>query len=141
MIYRLVTANTIDQKIVERAAAKRKLEKMVIHKSKFKAGAENVKSSLKSISAQELLTLLDSKDYVGSVVAKEKYNVQVAQISASIFHSMCESFSSFTLADECIKVEDVIYSAESSDGARQPEYHQFSTVRRVFLTWCRNTQP
>ena len=51
MIYRLVTANTIDQKIVERAAAKRKLEKMVIHKSKFKYGAENVKSSLKSISA------------------------------------------------------------------------------------------
>ena len=32
MIYRLVTANTIDQKIVERAAAKRKLEKMIIHK-------------------------------------------------------------------------------------------------------------
>ena len=32
MIYRLVTANTVDQKIVERAAAKRKLEKMVIHK-------------------------------------------------------------------------------------------------------------
>ena len=32
MIYRLVTANTIDQKIIERAAAKRKLEKMVIHK-------------------------------------------------------------------------------------------------------------
>merc|ERR1719410_2175411 len=28
MIYRMVTANTIDQKIVERAAAKRKLEKM-----------------------------------------------------------------------------------------------------------------
>ena len=77
MINRLVTANTIDQKIIERAAAKRKLEKMVIHKSKFKAGAENVKSSLKSISAQELLTLLDSKDYVGAVVAKEKYNGQV----------------------------------------------------------------
>merc|ERR1739838_874621 len=77
MIYRLVTANTIDQKIVERAAAKRKLEKMVIHKSKFKAGAENVKSSLKSITAHELLSLLDSKDYVGSVVAKEKYNGKV----------------------------------------------------------------
>ena len=30
-------------------AAKRKLEKIVIHKSKFKAGAVNVKSSLKSI--------------------------------------------------------------------------------------------
>ena len=32
MVYRLITANTIDQKIVERAAAKRKLEKMVITK-------------------------------------------------------------------------------------------------------------
>lgn len=33
VVYRLVTANTIDQKILERASAKRKLEKMVIHKS------------------------------------------------------------------------------------------------------------
>merc|ERR1712241_837674 len=40
MIYRLVTANTVDQKIVERAAAKRKLEKMVIRSKKFKSGAE-----------------------------------------------------------------------------------------------------
>ena len=32
MVYRLVTANTIDQRIVERAASKRRLEKMVIHK-------------------------------------------------------------------------------------------------------------
>ena len=65
MIYRLVTANTIDQRIVERAAAKRRLEKMIIHKSKFKAGAENVKSSITSISTEELLNLLDSKDYCG----------------------------------------------------------------------------
>ncbi|XP_052654551.1 lymphoid-specific helicase isoform X3 [Harpia harpyja] len=33
VVYRLVTANTIDQKIVERAAAKRKLEKLIIHKT------------------------------------------------------------------------------------------------------------
>lgn len=32
VVYRLVTANTVDQKIVERANAKRKLEKLVIHK-------------------------------------------------------------------------------------------------------------
>eukprot|EP00090_Calanus_glacialis_P044240 TRINITY_DN7876_c0_g1_i1.p1 TRINITY_DN7876_c0_g1~~TRINITY_DN7876_c0_g1_i1.p1 ORF type:complete len:630 (-),score=222.37 TRINITY_DN7876_c0_g1_i1:163-1983(-) len=69
MIYRLVTANTIDQKIVERAAAKRRLEKMIIHRSKFKAGAESVTNSLQSISAQELLLLLDSKDYCGAVSA------------------------------------------------------------------------
>lgn len=35
VVYRLVTANTVDQKIVERAAAKRKLEKLIIHKSKY----------------------------------------------------------------------------------------------------------
>ena len=34
VIYRLVTANTIDQRIVERAAKKRKLEKMVIIKGR-----------------------------------------------------------------------------------------------------------
>lgn len=33
VVYRLVTANTIDEKILERASDKRKLEKMVIHKS------------------------------------------------------------------------------------------------------------
>lgn len=33
VVYRLVTANTIDQKILERATNKRKLEQMVIHKS------------------------------------------------------------------------------------------------------------
>jgi len=32
VVYRLITANTVDQKIVERANAKRKLEKLVIHK-------------------------------------------------------------------------------------------------------------
>ena len=52
-------------------------QSFILPRSKFKAGAENVKSSLKSITAHELLTLLDSKDYVGSVVAKEKYHGKV----------------------------------------------------------------
>ncbi|KAG0372653.1 hypothetical protein BGX24_012763 [Mortierella sp. AD032] len=36
MIYRLVTANTIENRIIEKASSKRKLEKLVIHKGKFK---------------------------------------------------------------------------------------------------------
>ncbi|KAF9127775.1 hypothetical protein BGW39_005635 [Mortierella sp. 14UC] len=36
MIYRLVTANTIENRIIEKANSKRKLEKLVIHKGKFK---------------------------------------------------------------------------------------------------------
>ena len=35
VVYRLITAGTIDEKIVERAAAKRKLEKMIIHKGVY----------------------------------------------------------------------------------------------------------
>ena len=35
VVYRFVTANTIDQRVVETAASKRKLEKMVIHKGAY----------------------------------------------------------------------------------------------------------
>ena len=49
----------------------------LVFRSKFKAGAENVKSSLQSISPQELLSLLDSQDYVGEVSASDKYQGQV----------------------------------------------------------------
>lgn len=73
MVYRLVTAGTIDQKIVERAAAKRKLEKMIIHKDKFKSTTttEAVARSLQRVDPQELLDLLNSKDYVGAVECEE----------------------------------------------------------------------
>ncbi|XP_071839888.1 lymphocyte-specific helicase-like [Apostichopus japonicus] len=64
VVYRLVTAGTVDQKIVERAAAKRKLEKMVIHQGKFKGGAKNLKQDFKSvISPDDLLELLKAHDY------------------------------------------------------------------------------
>ncbi|NP_001086442.1 helicase, lymphoid specific L homeolog [Xenopus laevis] len=63
VVYRLVTANTIDQKIVERAAAKRKLEKLVIHKNKFKGGQTGINQSKSCLDPQELLELLQSRDY------------------------------------------------------------------------------
>ena len=72
MIYRLVTANTIDQRIVERAAAKRKLEKMVIHRGKFKSqDLSGLKKTMESISPMELIELLNSKDHVGVVDKKD----------------------------------------------------------------------
>ncbi|XP_041482494.1 lymphoid-specific helicase-like isoform X1 [Lytechinus variegatus] len=68
IIYRLVTANTIDQKVVERAAAKRKLEKMVIHQGKFKGGKSNLAKDHKAlINPKELLDLLRSSDHSGEV--------------------------------------------------------------------------
>jgi len=64
VVYRLVTAKTIDEKIVERAAAKRKLEKLVIHRNKFKSqDKKGLEKTLGAISPQELLDLLNSKDH------------------------------------------------------------------------------
>lgn len=63
VVYRFVTANTIDQRIVERAAAKRKLEKMVIHKGKFKTGMKDYKADFKPLTPQELQELLLTKDH------------------------------------------------------------------------------
>uniref|UniRef100_A0A8C2WTK4 Proliferation-associated SNF2-like protein n=1 Tax=Cyclopterus lumpus TaxID=8103 RepID=A0A8C2WTK4_CYCLU len=89
VVYRLVTANTIDQKILEKASAKRKLEQMVIHKSEwrhFKGGLKYLKKQLntslgdvclfvplrevkasrgKVISDKDLELLLDRSDLLG----------------------------------------------------------------------------
>jgi len=68
MIYRLVTAKTIDQKIVERAAAKRRLEKMIIHSKKFKSqDSAGLRKTMEAINPQELLELLNSDDATGIV--------------------------------------------------------------------------
>ncbi|XP_068423925.1 lymphoid-specific helicase [Clinocottus analis] len=61
VVYRLVTANTIDQKILERAAAKRKLEQMVIHKNKFKGGKAALSLSKSCIDLDELMSLLKAR--------------------------------------------------------------------------------
>ncbi|KAM5236465.1 lymphoid-specific helicase [Ctenodactylus gundi] len=63
VVYRLVTANTIDQKIVERAAAKRKLEKLIIHKNHFKGVQSGLKQSKNFLDPKELMELLKSRDY------------------------------------------------------------------------------
>ncbi|ELT97754.1 hypothetical protein CAPTEDRAFT_180039 [Capitella teleta] len=66
LVFRFITANTIDQRIVERAAAKRKLEKLVIHREKFKKGSVHEKFSIEDLdlmSPVELKKLLEEADY------------------------------------------------------------------------------
>ncbi|TSK22805.1 Lymphoid-specific helicase [Bagarius yarrelli] len=63
VVYRLITLNTIDEKILERASAKRKLEKMVIHRKKFKGGKADLKQSKSCVDMNELMDLLKSRDY------------------------------------------------------------------------------
>ncbi|XP_052214522.1 lymphocyte-specific helicase-like isoform X2 [Dreissena polymorpha] len=73
VVYRFVTKDTIDQKIVERAAGKRKLEKMIIHKGKFKSGImKDYTPDVKPLSPEELWDLLKSHDHSGVVEEKEE---------------------------------------------------------------------
>jgi ATP-dependent DNA helicase len=67
IVYRFVTANTIDQRIVERACGKRKLEKMVIHKGKFKGN----QASTDTLSINDLAELLRSVDHDKVVKSNE----------------------------------------------------------------------
>uniref|UniRef100_A0A673A0Y6 Proliferation-associated SNF2-like protein n=1 Tax=Sphaeramia orbicularis TaxID=375764 RepID=A0A673A0Y6_9TELE len=61
VVYRLITANTIDQHILERASAKRKLEQMVIHKNKFKGEKSELNQSKSCIDLGELMELLKAR--------------------------------------------------------------------------------
>ena len=64
VVYRLVAGGTIDERIVERASAKRKLEKMVMHSGKFKSGRrDQVSTSLAPVSPDELLQLLQERQH------------------------------------------------------------------------------
>ncbi|CAH1773358.1 unnamed protein product [Owenia fusiformis] len=71
VVYRVVTAKTIDQRIVERAAAKRKLEKMVISKGKFRSGLQNFVPELDPLKPEELLETLRSADFESSFAGRE----------------------------------------------------------------------
>ena len=75
LVYRLVTANTVDQKVVERAAAKRRLEKLVIHKGKFKTGIKSFSKSLAAVTPEELMELLRSTDFDAEMGDKAQNSV------------------------------------------------------------------
>ncbi|KAK6180624.1 hypothetical protein SNE40_008640 [Patella caerulea] len=87
VVYRFVTANTIDQKIVERAGAKRKLEKMVIQKGKFKNGITAFTTDVKPISPEELLELLKSQDHSSIMSGKEGSQIDQSDLDVLLDRS------------------------------------------------------
>ncbi|KAI9031640.1 SNF2 family N-terminal domain-containing protein [Phycomyces nitens] len=64
LIYRFVTGNTVEGKMLEKATAKRRLEKLVIHKSKFKSPVTGLPLSKKDHdnTVRELAEILESQD-------------------------------------------------------------------------------
>ena len=63
VIFRLVTKNTIDESIVQRAQAKRAIEKLVVHEDKFESGQASLKETAnKVLTAKEILEILLNQD-------------------------------------------------------------------------------
>lgn len=78
VIYRLVTMASLDEKIVSVAEAKRKLERMVMHKGKFKGNAEQKAEVLDLEELRSLLNASDEKKVVhseGSVLTEKELSV------------------------------------------------------------------
>jgi len=71
MVYRLVTKGTIDQVMVERAQAKRALERLVVHRDKFKSGARNMKSTQRGVTGSEVMKLLMTEEAAASCTARQ----------------------------------------------------------------------
>ena len=61
IVYRLITANTIETRILERASAKRKLERLVMHSGKFR-GALKYQIENEKMDFEELTNILKQED-------------------------------------------------------------------------------
>ncbi|KAJ3227421.1 hypothetical protein HK099_002172 [Clydaea vesicula] len=72
-IFRLITRDTVESKILEKAKEKRTLEKLVIHKEQFK-GSLNYYQNNKKISSVELKSILqkDQQEYLDEERNKKK---------------------------------------------------------------------
>ena len=56
--------------MVERAQAKRALERLVVHRDKFKSGARSLKSTQRGVNGMEIMkTLLDEDEVAASCTA------------------------------------------------------------------------
>ncbi|XP_070379390.1 lymphoid-specific helicase-like isoform X2 [Dermacentor albipictus] len=68
LVYRLVTRGTVEQRMIEMAGAKRRLEKIIMQKGKFaKVGKDASKGA--ALSPQELMDLLHSTDHSAVIEA------------------------------------------------------------------------
>uniref|UniRef100_A0A673X1F8 Proliferation-associated SNF2-like protein n=1 Tax=Salmo trutta TaxID=8032 RepID=A0A673X1F8_SALTR len=115
VVYRLVTANTIDQKILERASAKRKLEKMVIHKNKFKGGKAELKQTKSCVDLSELMDLLSARDYEKEVKSTKGKVISDRDLEFLLDRSDLLDKAKRSSKQEKVGVFKVIEAKESSE--------------------------
>lgn len=115
VVYRLVTANTIDQKILERASAKRKLEQMVIHKNRFKGGKAELNQSKSCIDLDELQELLRARGTEREVKASKGNVISDKDLEILLDRSDLLDKEKGSVKKEKVGVFRVIDSKESSE--------------------------
>ncbi|XP_051936995.1 lymphoid-specific helicase [Hippocampus zosterae] len=115
VVYRLVTANTVDQKILERASAKRKLEQMVIHKNKFKGGRTELNQTKSCIDLDELMELLQNKGIEKEVQSSSGQVISDKDLEFLLDRSDLLDKGKRGTKKEKVGVFRVIETAESSD--------------------------
>ncbi|KAM6997033.1 lymphoid-specific helicase [Tautogolabrus adspersus] len=115
VVYRLVTANTIDQKILERASAKRKLEQMVIHKNKFKGKKADLNQSKSCIDLDELTELLKARGTEKEVKASRGKVISDKDLEVLLDRSDLMDKHKGSTKKEKVGVFRVIETEESSE--------------------------
>ncbi|XP_061692454.1 lymphoid-specific helicase isoform X2 [Syngnathoides biaculeatus] len=115
VVYRLVTANTIDQKILERASAKRKLEQMIIHKNKFKGGRAELNQTKSCIDLDELKELLQARGTEKEVKASKGKVLSDKDLEFLLDRSDLLDKEKGTARKEKIGVFRVMENGESSE--------------------------
>ncbi|XP_056147849.1 lymphoid-specific helicase [Lampris incognitus] len=115
VVYRLVTANTIDQKILERASAKRKLEQMVIHKNKFKGVKMELSQSKSCIDLNELMDLLKGRDTAKEVKGSKGKVISDKDLETLLDRSDLLDREKRSLKQEKVGVFRVLEAKESAD--------------------------
>lgn len=115
VVYRLVTANTIDQRILERASAKRKLEQMVIHKNKFKGGKAELNQSRSCIDLDELRELLKARGTEKEVKASRGKVISDKDLEVLLDRSDLLGKEKSSVKKEKVGVFRVIEAKESSE--------------------------
>uniref|UniRef100_A0A3Q3JD04 Proliferation-associated SNF2-like protein n=1 Tax=Monopterus albus TaxID=43700 RepID=A0A3Q3JD04_MONAL len=115
VVYRLVTANTIDQKILDRASAKRKLEQMVIHKNKFKGGKTELNQSKSCIDLDELMELLKTRGIEKEMKATRGKVISDKDLKILLDRSDLLEKEKGSLEKEKVGVFRVIDAKESSE--------------------------
>ncbi|KNC76001.1 hypothetical protein SARC_11486 [Sphaeroforma arctica JP610] len=64
LVYRLVTNATIEERVFDKAQTKRRLEKLVVHKDKFKGVIANGEATKGALTMDDILRVLNEKDRV-----------------------------------------------------------------------------